>query len=103
MTHLRKLMLDELQRRNYAQNTVRSYIHAIEDFAKVLPPFARSPRPKTYSRVPGSPVSRLQALTGDDRRSYSRSAFSLRQDTQATVSSRSHSVSRSVRGECPRY
>ena len=26
MTHLRKLMLDELQRRNYAQNTVRSYI-----------------------------------------------------------------------------
>ena len=40
MTHLRKLMLDELQRRNYAQNTVRAYIHAIEDFAKY---FHRSP------------------------------------------------------------
>ena len=40
MTHLRKLMLDELQRRNYAQNTVRSYIHAVEDFAKY---FRRSP------------------------------------------------------------
>ena len=40
MTHLRKLMLDELQRRNYAQNTVRSYIHAIEDFARY---FHRSP------------------------------------------------------------
>src|SRR4029077_15121438 len=39
-THLRKLMLDELQRRNYAQNTVRSYIHAVEDFAKY---FRRSP------------------------------------------------------------
>ena len=33
MTHLRKMMLDELQRRNYAQNTVRSYIHAVEEFA----------------------------------------------------------------------
>lgn len=34
MTRLRKLMLDELQRRNYSQDTVRAYIHAIEDFAK---------------------------------------------------------------------
>ena len=33
MTHLRKMMLDELQRRNYAQNTVRAYIHAVEEFA----------------------------------------------------------------------
>jgi integrase/recombinase XerD len=40
MTHLRRLMLDELQRRNYAQNTTRSYIHAVEDFAKY---FRRSP------------------------------------------------------------
>jgi hypothetical protein len=29
-------MLDELQRRNYAKSTVRSYIHAVEDFAKVF-------------------------------------------------------------------
>jgi site-specific recombinase XerD len=28
------MMLDELQRRNYAQNTVRSYIMAVEDFAR---------------------------------------------------------------------
>jgi site-specific recombinase XerD len=27
------MMLDELQRRNYAQNTVRSYINSVEDFA----------------------------------------------------------------------
>jgi hypothetical protein len=26
-------MLDELQRRNYSQSTVRSYIYAVEDFA----------------------------------------------------------------------
>ena len=34
MTRLRKSMLDELQRRNYAQNTVKSYIKAVEDFAR---------------------------------------------------------------------
>jgi integrase/recombinase XerD len=33
VTHLRNMMLDELQRRNYAQNTVRSYISAVEEFA----------------------------------------------------------------------
>ena len=40
MTHLRQQMLDELQRRNYSQSTVRSYIYAVEDFAKY---FHRSP------------------------------------------------------------
>ena len=40
VTHLRQMMLDELQRRNYSQNTVRAYIHAVEDFAKY---FRRSP------------------------------------------------------------
>ena len=34
MTHLRKLMLEELQRRNYAQSTARSYVKTVEDFAR---------------------------------------------------------------------
>jgi hypothetical protein len=34
MTHLRKMMLEELERRNYAQTTVDCYIQAIEDFAR---------------------------------------------------------------------
>jgi integrase/recombinase XerD len=40
VTHLRQLMLDGLQRRNYSPATVRSYIHAVEEFAAY---FHRSP------------------------------------------------------------
>ena len=40
MTHLRKIMLEELQRRNYAQNTARTYIKIVARFAKH---FGRSP------------------------------------------------------------
>ncbi len=34
MTHLRKMMLEELERRNYAQTTIDFYTQAIEDFAR---------------------------------------------------------------------
>src|SRR5690242_18731137 len=34
MTHLRKMMLEELERRDYAQTTTSSYIRTIEDFAR---------------------------------------------------------------------
>jgi integrase/recombinase XerD len=34
VTHLRKMMLEELQRRNYSENTTRCYLHTVEDFAR---------------------------------------------------------------------
>ena len=44
MTRLRQMMLDELERRNYAQNTKRAYLHAVADFARHFPFLAPSPR-----------------------------------------------------------
>ena len=34
MTQLRKMMLEELERRNYAQSTTRAYLRTIEDLAR---------------------------------------------------------------------
>jgi len=40
VTHLRKIMLEELQRRNYAQTTVKAYVRIVQEFANY---FHRSP------------------------------------------------------------
>ena len=34
MTHLRKIMLEELQRRNYAETAIANYLRAVQGFAK---------------------------------------------------------------------
>ena len=34
MTQLRKMMLEELERRNYSQSTVRAYVRTIRDLAR---------------------------------------------------------------------
>ena len=34
MTRLRKMMLEELQRRNFSEHTIRYYVRTVEDFAR---------------------------------------------------------------------
>src|SRR5437667_9689711 len=34
VTHLRQIMIKELRRRNFADSTVRSYLHAVEHFSR---------------------------------------------------------------------
>ena len=45
MTHLRKMMLEELERRNYAQTTIDCYVQTIEDFAR----YFRAPSGSAHS------------------------------------------------------
>jgi integrase/recombinase XerD len=60
VTRLRQMMLDELQRRNYSPSRVRTYIHAIEEFARC---FRRSP----YRLGPGH-IRQYQAHLFRDRK-----------------------------------
>jgi len=73
VTHLRKRMLEELQRRNYSENTTRCYIRTVEDFARRfhLPPDRLGPRQiREYQAElfqkrklsPGTVATRLAAL-----------------------------------------
>jgi hypothetical protein len=48
MTHLRKMMLEELERRNHAQTTIDCYIQTVEDFARH---FRRSPDQVTPEHI----------------------------------------------------
>ena len=36
VTHLRKKMLEELQRRNYSEGTTRAYLHAVRAVRRTL-------------------------------------------------------------------
>jgi integrase/recombinase XerD len=73
MTRLRKLMLEELQRRNFSEHTIRYYIRTVEDFARRFnrPPDRLGPRHiREYQAEllqkrklsPGTVTNRLAAL-----------------------------------------
>ena len=73
MTRLRKMMLEDLQRRNYSQDTIRCYIHTVEDFSRRFnrPPDRLGPRHiREYQAElfqkrklsPGTVTTRLAAL-----------------------------------------
>jgi len=73
MTRLRKMMLEELERRNYAQGTTRCYLRAVTDFARYFhrppdrlgPQHIREYQAHLFSKrklAPSSVAQRLAAL-----------------------------------------
>jgi integrase/recombinase XerD len=73
MTRLRKMMLEELQRRNYSQDTARHYIRTVEEFARrfncppdrLVPRHIREYQAELFQKrklSPGTVINRLSAL-----------------------------------------
>jgi len=73
MTRLRKMMLEELQRRNYSQSTTTAYIRTVEDFARYFkrrpdelgPEHIREYQAQLFSKrklAPNTVTQRLAAL-----------------------------------------
>jgi integrase/recombinase XerD len=60
VTHLRKMMLEELERRNYSESTTRAYVRTIEDLARY---FKRPP-----DQLEPEHVRQYQAYLFRDRR-----------------------------------
>ncbi|MGO9938788.1 MAG: phage integrase N-terminal SAM-like domain-containing protein, partial [Terracidiphilus sp.] len=83
MTHLRRIMLEELQRRNYADSTARYYVRAVEQFARH---FGKSPDKlglehlRTYQAYL---LKQRKVGRRDRRKPGCRTAFLLRAHAQA--------------------
>jgi Phage integrase, N-terminal SAM-like domain len=64
VTHLRQIMLEELRRRNFADSTIRSYLHAVEHYSRY---FHRRPDQlgpehiREYQAAPGISEARASA------------------------------------------
>src|SRR5271166_3662651 len=95
MTHLRKIMLEELQRRNYAQSTVGYYIRAVEEFAKY---FGKPPDQlnREHLREYQAYLLRERKLEPRTVKLRFRLAFLFRQNAQAFLSAGRHPLSQST-------
>jgi len=85
VTHLRKAMLEELQRRNLSPITTRIYLHAVEEFALY---YNQSPDRlglEHIRQLSSTPVRRSQAGCHQCRPTTVRLAIFLPQDTQAPL------------------
>jgi hypothetical protein len=85
VTHLRQIMLEELERRNYAPGTIRCYIRTVEHFSRH---FRRSPDQlgsEHIRRVSGSHVSQVEAGAEHGVATSGGSAFLLHSGLKAEL------------------
>ena len=70
MNQLRQLMIEELHRRNFADNTIRSYLHGVEHFSKYFdrrpdqlgPQHIRQYQAMLFTKLKYSPNTVIQRL-----------------------------------------
>jgi hypothetical protein len=60
VTHLREVMLEELERRNFSQATTRAYLGAVERFARF---FGKPPDQRGYFRMRRTPGVNARELS----------------------------------------
>jgi Phage integrase, N-terminal SAM-like domain len=101
VTRLRKIMLEELQRRNYSAITTRNYLRVVADFAKH---FGKSPDKlglnelRTYQAY----LLRERKLTPGTVINRSRPCASFSSRHLSAISSAIFCLSRKTSGDCQR-
>jgi hypothetical protein len=95
VTHCRQVMLEELQRRNFAPTTISTYLHAVEQFArhfKCRPDRLNQMHFRSYQAY----LLRERKLRPLTVRAPRRGvALLLREDAEASVPARRHALSQS--------
>ena len=102
MTHCRRIMLEELQRRNFAPTTISTYLHAVEQFARHFKCRPDRLNQTHFAVLPGVSAARAEAAAADGPAPRRGAALLLREDAEASLSPRRHAVSESARVGCRR-
>ena len=92
MTHLRRMMLEELQRRNYAKTTVQSLLASGRSIRQIFSQTARPTESRSPPRVSGVPAARPETRAADREAPRVCAAILLREDAEAVVPARRHAV-----------
>jgi len=92
VSHLRKMMLEELQRRNYAETTTRCYIRTVEEFARRFHCSPDRLGPGTFVNIRPS-CFRSGSCRGHRYATFGGSAVLLQQDAQEGLEHRGDALS----------
>jgi len=93
VTHLKKMMLEELQRLNYAETTTRHYIRAVEDFARRFNCRPDRLGPRHIREYQAELFRNGKLSAGSITQHLSRSTLLLHQDTEEELEHNGDTVS----------